>query len=258
MILILHQDIKRNIKQFILFVCSCCILMISIYIIFKIGSHAYHMHEDPLESIQVDNEMPSHVIKGITFTNYLKGQKRIRLQAEEVAIKKKSIGFFRIGGLKQLELKKMSLDYYDYDPAIIKGQSNHEDSTKTHHKQIDNHKNDKDDLLSCILSAEYSLTSGNQKLSGFVAYDFTIRIFHADQTMTLMQGNYLTVGNDQHSFIFKGNAAISYQNNMLISNDIVYNFNQGIIYSKNHYVFLSNNKRNQGDGIKTNLRLQTI
>jgi len=179
-------------------------------------------------------------IKGARFIHYIKDKKVIAIKTKDASIKKKKVGFFRIGGLKQLELTDMELDYYDFEKTNLQNDSVQQN------------------FISCLTSASKKFNIFQEKLAGFVAYNALIRYFHIDKTMTFIHGPYMELDKNQKSLLFNGNTVIHYLDKILICKDIVFDTKSLILSSNNKYTFIQKNKNIRGKGFLTDLKLNIL
>jgi hypothetical protein len=180
-----------------------------------------------------NDQKSSTDIKGIKLNHYIKEKKIFSIQAEEIAIKKKKIGFFRIGGLKQLELKNTMIDYYE-PPEESKEQQ---------------------DIITCFSKTTRSFSLYKDKLSGFIALHVTIRYHHLGGTFTIIHAPLMEIEHDTKRAIFRKSTSAHYLNKFLLCKHMYFDFQNSFLMSHDHYTFITNGKLNKGKGIKTNLKL---
>jgi hypothetical protein len=189
----------------------------------------------------------ANIIKGIHITHHFKEQKVFAIQAKTASIKNKKIGFFRIGGLKQLELENMIVDYHEpqKEAAEIVGKER-------------SSKNESHDLLSYFSRAGHSMPLLKKELAGFVAYHATIRYHHPDNLLTIINAPYMEIRDDRKSLHFQKNVAVHFQNKFLLCKNIIFEVNRSRLVSKNKYTLIKNGVIQKGKGCCMNLRLEAM
>jgi len=187
-----------------------------------------------------------NTLKGIHITHHLKEQKIFSIQAKTASIKNKRVGFFRIGGLKQLELENMIVDYFEPRQG-----------TENDHKEMPSNK-DSHNLLSYFSRAHHSLPLLKKDLAGFVAYHASIRYHHIDNVLTIINAPYMEIKKDRKSLHFKKNVAVHFQNKFLLCKNIIFEVNHSRLVSDDRYTLIQNGVMHQGKGIRMNLRLEVV
>jgi len=189
----------------------------------------------------------SNTLTGIYFTHHYKEQKVFSIQAKTASIKNKKIGFFRIGGLKQLELENMIVDYFE--PNAKQPDFEQRDFSST---------NESHDLLSYFSRASHSMQLLKNELAGFVAYHATIRYHHPDGILTIINSPYMEISKDRQSLQFRKNVAVHYQKEILLCKKLNYDVKHFRIVSNDKYTLIKNGVFHTGKGFRMNLRMQVI
>jgi len=232
----------KNIFLLLSLTLTCFILINTFYMIIR---------EKNDNVLQTDDQGDTNTIQGIKFTHHFKERKLFSIQAENVSLKKKKIGFFRIGGLKQLELKNMMFDYYEPFSDIKK---------QLLQKSKSSDKQEPFDLLSCFSKTERSLpVFKDSNISGFAAKHAVIRYHHSDGSITIISSSYMDINNRKKAFVFYDNTSVHYKKKFLLCKKRLYlNLKNYDLISNNRFTFIDNGKMTKGRGIKTNLRLDKI
>ncbi|MBF0449775.1 MAG: hypothetical protein HQK75_03660 [Candidatus Magnetomorum sp.] len=238
---------KKLFKSTLIYLSLCMITFILINAYYSSTRQQNHVF------IQSVDKNAGNEIKGIKLTHHLKEKKLFSIQAETASIKKKKIGFFRIGGLKQLELKNMVIDYYV--PFIDQARSDE----KQHPPEIQ-HSSEKapQDLISCFSYTTRSLPIFNDSLSGFVADHATLRYHHLDGSLTIINAPCMEIDTDKKNLIFRVNASVHYQKKFLLCKHLNFDLQHSFLISRDRYTFINNGKMAKGKGIRTNLRLDRL
>ena len=228
----------KNIFLLLSLTLTCFILINTFYMIIR---------EKNDNVLQTDDQGDTNTIQGIKFTHHFKERKLFSIQAENVSLKKKKIGFFRIGGLKQLELENMIVDYYEP----------HETSLDDTHMKTSLQK-ESHDLLSYFSKASHSLPIIKKRLAGFAAYHATIRYHHPDGNLTIISSPYMENSNDRQSLSFRKNVAIHFQDEILLCKNLVFDVKRSQIISNEKYTLINKGMIQKGKGIRMNLRLEVM
>ena len=227
-----------------LIVCSLGFILLNAY-------HVMMRKQENIIAVSTDKGNNSSILTGIHITHHYKEQKVFSIQAKTASIKNKKIGFFRIGGLKQLELKNMMFDYYEPFSDIKK---------QLLQKSKSSDKQEPFDLLSCFSKTERSLpVFKDSNISGFAAKHAVIRYHHSDGSITIISSSYMDINNRKKAFVFYDNTSVHYKKKFLLCKKRLYlNLKNYDLISNNRFTFIDNGKMTKGRGIKTNLRLDKI
>lgn len=214
--------------------------IITISIIIIIGYYVFNCkdvisHADlPADS---SNLFPPQIkIQGITYTQNHLGKKLFFIKAESIEIKKKKLGFFRIGLLKQIELNNVKIDYYK---AARNSDSQNTDM----------------DFSSSLLNAGKMIQTRKQRIAGILVHNVHIQYHQIDGAVTKLRANSLEFKKDRKLIKFKGNVMVNFGNRTLLSKELYFKTKEGVIFTKEKYVLINNGKRQQGQGISTDLHL---
>jgi len=223
-----------------LIVCSLGFILLNAY-------HVMMRKQENIIAVSTDKGNNSSILTGIHITHHYKEQKVFSIQAKTASIKNKKIGFFRIGGLKQLELENMIVDYYEP----------HETSLDDTHMKTSLQK-ESHDLLSYFSKASHSLPIIKKRLAGFAAYHATIRYHHPDGNLTIISSPYMENSNDRQSLSFRKNVAIHFQDEILLCKNLVFDVKRSQIISNEKYTLINKGMIQKGKGIRMNLRLEVM
>jgi len=205
--------------------------------------NTYHVLTRKQENVVISIEKSNNqnTLTGIHLTHHYKEQKVFSIYAKKASIKNKRIGFFRIGGLKQLELENMVVDYFEASLDI---------TPKTNYESHD--------LISYLSRASHSMPVFKQQLAGFAATHATIRYHHPDNILTIINAPYMEISNNQKSLEFNKNVAVHYQNAILLCKHLVFDVRHSQLVSNDKYTYIKNGVIQKGKGFRKNLRLGSV
>jgi hypothetical protein len=186
-----------------------------------------------------------NILTGIHLTHYYKEEKVFSIHAKQASIKNKKIGFFRIGGLKQLELENMVVDYYEphKQPPGLRTQKMPA-------------KNESFDLLTHFSRASHSIPVLKNQIAGFAAYHATIRYHHPNNSLTIINAPYMKINHDRESLGFQKNVAVHFQKKILLCKNLTFEVKRARIVSNEKYTLINNGSIQKGKGLCMNLRLE--
>ena len=242
-----HLDPENSLLSFIkrtLFFLLTCMLgfifLNTCYIMIK------HRETIPVSThSQKNNNLNS--VTGIHLTHHYKEQKIFSIQAKTASIKNKKIGFFRIGGLKQLELENMIVDYFE--PSNSASVMSHKEA-RSREKPFD--------LFSHFSKASHSIPLLKKDLAGFVAHYATIRYHHPDALMTIVNAPFMELHNDRKSLHFQKNVAVHFQKKILLCNRLIFDTRRSRIITHKKYTLINDGVIHKGKGVRMNLRLDVL
>jgi len=188
-----------------------------------------------------------NILKGLHLTHHYKEQKVFSIYAKKASIKNKRIGFFRIGGLKQLELENMIVDYFEP----------HEESSGLAPKN-GHATNESVDLISHFSRASHSIPVLKNKVAGFAAYHATIRYHHSNNFLTIFNAPFMEINHDRESLGFQKNVAVHFQKKILLCKNLNFEVKRARIVSNEKYTLINNGTIQKGKGVCMNLRLERI
>jgi hypothetical protein len=211
--------------------------------------NTYHVVTHKQENVIISTEKRDNpnTLTGIHLTHHYKEQKVFSIRAKKASIKNKRIGFFRIGGLKQLELENMVVDYF----------VPREDASDIPSKNNNSH-NESHDLISYISRASHSMPVFKQQLAGFAATHAIIRYHHPDDILTIINAHYMEISNDQKALQFKNHVAVHYQNEIILCKNLVFDVRRCQLESNDKFTHIKNGVIHKGKGFLMNLRLEAV
>jgi hypothetical protein len=187
---------------------------------------------------------PANILTGIHLTHYYKEQKIFSIQAKEASIKNKKIGFFRIGGLKQLELENMIVDYFEP----------HKKSSDLEQPMVA--EKESFDLISHFSRASHSLPVLKNKITGFAARHATIRYHHPNGLLTVFNAPHMEINKDRESLQFQKNVAVHFKKKILLCKNLNFEVKHARIKTNEKYTLINNGSIQKGKGLCMNLRLE--
>jgi hypothetical protein len=187
---------------------------------------------------------------GLTYTDSYKGNVVFSMEVGSLMLSKKKIGFFRIGGLRQLELKNVVADYHE--PATATGDGVVEGEKGRNEER-------QGDLHSYLFSAGQSfLRSGSGRLAGLEVRNIRLRYHHADNSLSELQADLLDLKWNDLALRLQGNAQVLHNDRRLSSEEIFFQTKEKIIFTKDNYVLTTGATSHRGKAIRTDLRLREV
>jgi hypothetical protein len=201
----------------------------------------------PADSISQRKRQAQMTVTGLTYTGSYGGKVVFSMRVGSLMLNKKKLGFFRVGGLRQLELKNVVADYHEPAPAtddrVVKDENG---------EQLR-------DLHSYLFSAGQSfLRSGGGRLAGLEARNIRLRYYHADSSLTELQADFLDVKRGNLALRLHGHAQVSHDDRLLASKEILFQTQDKIIFTRDSYVLTTGATTRRGKAIRTDLRLREV
>jgi len=204
----------------------------------------------PADSISQRKRQAEMTFSGLTYTDSYEGKVVFSMKVGSMILSKKKMGFFRIGGLRQLELKNVVADYHEPAPGtddrVVKDESG---------RNREQHR----DLHSYLLSAGQSfLRSGSGRLAGLEARNIRLRYHHADNSLTEIQADLLELEWNNLALRLQGHAQVRCDDRRLNSEEILFQTEEKIIFTEDNYVLTTGATTHRGKGIRTDLHLRAV
>ena len=201
----------------------------------------------PVDSISQRKRQAQMTVTGLTYTSSYQGKVVFSMKVGSIMLNKKKLGFFRIGGLRQLELKNVVADYHepalDMDDRMVKDENG---------EQLR-------DLYSYLLSAGQSfLRRGGGRLAGLEARNIRLRYYQADNSLTELQADSLHLERNNLALRFQGQAQVSHDDRLLSSKEILFQTQDKTIFTRDSYLLTTGATTHQGKAIRTDLRLREV
>ena len=182
-------------------------------------------------------------VKGMTYTSAYKGKPLIVMKVNSLEFGKKKIGFFRVGGVRQLELRGAEINYHE---PLVEERGDF-DSTE-----------DPRDISRVVLTAAQSFTDWKGKLAGLQIRRLRLHYHHADGTQTDIEGDLLEVERSDKSLRIRGNALVRHLGRSLSSHEIFFQPQDKAFVTKKNYTLRANGKSQRGNEIRTDLFLNPL
>ena len=182
-------------------------------------------------------------VKGMTYTNAYKGKPLIVMKVSSLEFGKKKMGFFRVGGVRQLELRGAEIDYHeplaegsgDFDPV-----------------------EDPRDISRVVLTAAQSFIDWKGRLAGLQARRLKFHYHHTDGTKTDIEGDLLELERGSNSFRIRGHAKVHHAGRSLSSDEILFQPQDKTFCTKKNYTLTAGGESEGGNEIRTDLRLNPL
>ena len=182
-------------------------------------------------------------VKGMTYTNSYKGNPLIVMKVSSVEFGKKKVGFFRVGGVRQLELRGAEIDYYE-PLTEASGDAGLTEGPK--------------DVSSVILTAAQSFANRKGRLAGLQVHRVILHYHHKDGTQTDVEGNLLEIDRSDKSLSIGGHARVRYTGRSLISDEIFFQPQDKTFFTQKKYTLTVNGESRRGSEIRTDLFLNPL
>lgn len=209
-----------------------------------LGYHWLHRPgESPPPPINPRASQSKFTVKGMTFTASYKGKPLIVMKVGSVEFGKKKIGFFRVGGVRQLELRGAEIDYYEPQPeaSVDKGLTE-----------------DPKDVSSLIQTAAQSFANRKGRLAGLQVHRVILHYHHTDGTQTDIEGNLLEIDRSDKSLRIRGNVHVSHDGRSLSTDEIYFQPQDKTLSAKKNYTLTINGESQRGGKIRTDLFLNPL
>ena len=213
------------------------------------GYAGYHWHRQADESSPPPSQIHPRdsqlklTIKGMTYNNFYKGKPLIVMKVGSLEFGKKKMGFFRVGGVRQLVLRGAEIDYYE---PLTEGGNNVGDVEHS------------TDLSSEMLTAAQSLTKWKGRLAGVQARRVRLRYHHVDGKQTDIDGDLLEFERSDRSLRVRGNVHIRHAGRSLSTDEIFFQPQDKTLFTKKAYTLTANGERQGGNRIRTDLFLNPL
>jgi hypothetical protein len=181
--------------------------------------------------------------KGMTYINAYKGKLLIVMKVSSLEFGKKKMGFFRVGGARQLELRDAEIDYHE---PLLEG-SGDVGSTE-----------DPRDISRVVMTAAQSFTDWKGRLAGLQIRRLRLHYHHADGTQTDIEGDLLEIERSDKSLRIRGNAVVRHSGRSLSSHEIFFEPQDKTFFTKKSYALDANGKSQRGNEIRTDLFLKPL
>ena len=178
----------------------------------------------------------------MTYTNSYKGKPLIVMKVISLEFGKKKIGFFRVGGVRQLELRGAEIDYYE--PLV--------DGTGGGHTE------DPRDISSVVLTAAQSFSDRKGRLAGLEIRRVRLHYHHGDGSQTDVEGDLLEIDRSDKSLRIRGNGRVRYAGRSLSSDEIYFQPQDKTLFTKKTYTLTANGESEKGSEIMTDLFLNPL
>ena len=155
---------------------------------------------------------------------------------------KKKIGFFRVGGVRQLELRGAEIDYYE--PLV--------DGTGGGHTE------DPRDISSVVLTAAQSFSDRKGRLAGLEIRRLRLHYHHGDGSQTDVEGDLLEIDRSDKSLRIRGNVHVSHDGRSLSTDEIYFQPQDKTLSAKKNYTLTINGESQRGGKIRTDLFLNPL
>ena len=165
------------------------------------------------------------------------------MKVSSVEFGKKKMGFFRVGGVRQLELRGAEIDYYE-PMAKATGDVSHRE--------------DPQDVSSVILTAVQSFTEREGRLAGLQVHRVMLHYHHTDGTQTDIEGNLLEIDRNDKSLRIRGNARVRHAERSLSSDEIFFRPQDKTFFTEKSYSLISTGESRRGSEIRTDLILNQL
>jgi len=201
----------------------------------------------PADSISQRKLQAQMTVTGLTYTGSYEGKVVFSMKVGSIMLNKKKLGFFRVGGLRQLELKNVVAEYHEPAPDMDDKMVKDKNAEKLR------------DLHSYLFSAGQSfLRSGGGRLAGLEARNIRLRYYLADSSLTELQADFLHLERNNLALRLQGHAQISHDDRLLTSKEILFQTQDKTIFTKDSYVLTTGATTHRGKAIRTDLRLREV
>jgi hypothetical protein len=162
-------------------------------------------------------------------------------------VSRKKVGFFRVGGTRELELYGLRMDYYEQGAGDrVKNMRAERDEA-----ELGN------DLLSSFQRVVGSLGGRTGRITSFEARKVHISYHLLDGTVTELSGDLLDVERGTGLLRLQGQAEVRHGNRSLTAREILVRPKGENIFARGGYILTRGEARQEGTGIQTDLRLQS-
>jgi hypothetical protein len=199
--------------------------------------------ESPPPLIHPRVSQSKFTVKGMTYANSYKGKPLIVMKVNSVEFGKKKIGFFRVGGVRQLELRGAEIDYHE---PFEEGSG---DFGLT---------DDPWDISSVVQTAAGSFTNRKGRLAGLQIHRVRLHYHHADGTQTDIEGNLLEIHRSDKSLRIRGNVHVRHAGRSLRTDEIYFQPQDKTFFTKHNYTLTTNGKIQKGSKIRADLFLNQL
>jgi len=167
-------------------------------------------------------------------------------QVGSLQVSRKKVGFFRVGSLRELELYGFRMDYYEQGAG---------DRAKKMRAQ-QNEAEMGNDLVSSVQRLVESLGGRTGRITSFQARHVNVSYHFPDGSVTELQGETLDIQKGTGLLRLQGQAEVRHGDRSLTAHEIFIQPTARTIATKERYVLSIGERRREGTGIKTDLRLQ--
>jgi len=182
-------------------------------------------------------------IKGMNYSASYGGKLLLVMSVGSVELGKKKMGFFRVGGLRQVELKGLEVDYYEPVAEERWGAGHLEDPR---------------DISSGILTAAQSFIDWKGRLAGLQARRLKFHYHHTDGTTTDIEGDLLELERGGNILRIRGHAKVHHAGRSLSSDEVFFQPQDKTVFTKKNYTLTASGASEGGNEIRTDLRLNPL
>ena len=182
-------------------------------------------------------------IKGMNYSASYGGKLLLVMSVDSVELGKKKMGFFRVGGLRQVELKGLEVDYYE--PVAEE-------------RWDAGHIEDPRDISSGILTAAQSFLDSKGRLAGLQARRLKFHYHHTDGTTTDIEGDLLELERGGNILRIRGHAKVHHAGRSLSSDEVFFQPQDKTVFTKKNYTLTASGASEGGNEIRTDLRLNPL
>jgi hypothetical protein len=182
-------------------------------------------------------------IKGMNYSASYGGKLLLVMRVSSVELGKKKMGFFRVGGLRQIELKGLEVDYYEPVAEERWGAGHQEDPR---------------DISSGILTAAQSFIDSKGRLAGLQARRLKFHYHHTDGTTTDIEGDLLELERGGNILRIRGHAEVHHDGRSLSSDEVFFHPQDKTFFTKKNYTLTASGASEGGNEIRTDLRLNPL
>ena len=227
------------------------ILLLLGYVTFKLIDKI-NQPASPTISIHPRAKQSQMTLKGMTYSKTLLGEAFLVMKVSSLEVGKKKWGFFRVGGLKQVELQNVEVDYHE-PPPVKEGRAGQK-GQKGQNTGVE----EPGDLHSGMLAAAQSFGGKGGRIAGFRARGVRFHYHHTDGTQTDIEGDLLEIEWSDKSLRIRGNAHVRHAGRSLSTDEIDFQPQDKTFFTKKNYTLTTNGESQRGREIRTDLFLNPL
>lgn len=210
------------------------------------GGFQWHRRADesspPPPAVHPRVSQSKFTAKGMTYTNSYDGKPLIVMKVSSLEFGKKKMGFFRVGGVRQLELRGADIDYYE---PFEEGRKS------TDHVEVPMN------ISSEMLTAAQSIAGLKGRLAGLQVHRVMLH-YHTDGTQTDIEGDLLEIHRSDKSLRIQGNAHVRHAGRSLSTDEIFFQPQEKTFFTKKIYTLTANGTSVRGSEVRTDLFLNPL